>query len=55
MYWIHLRNMLCNILPRPVDSNGLIVVKLREDLNYRCYVYIEAVGPCVIFIGHFII
>ena len=25
---------ICNILPRPENSNGLIVAKLKENLNY---------------------
>ena len=28
-----------NVLPRPADSNGLIVVKLKQDLKYRGYVH----------------
>ena len=32
---------ICNILPRPADSNGLIVVKLKKGLKYRAYVYFE--------------
>ena len=39
----------CNILPRPADSNGLIVVKLKWDLKYRGYVYFEPVRPSVIY------
>ena len=39
---------ICNILPRPADSNGLIVVKLKRDLKYRGYVYFEPVRPNVI-------
>ena len=31
--------IICNILPRPADSNGLIGVKLRQDLKYRVHVY----------------
>ena len=31
--------IICNILPRPADSNGLIGVKLRRDLKYRVHVY----------------
>ena len=30
---------ICNILPRPSYSNGLIVVTLKRDLKYRGYVY----------------
>ena len=39
---------ICNILPRPAESNGLIVVKIKQDLKYRCYVYFEPVCPNVI-------
>ena len=38
-----------NILPRLADSNGLFVVKLKQDLKYRDYVYFEAVRPNVIY------
>ena len=34
-----------NIFPRPADSNGFIVVKLRQDVKYRGYVYFESVRP----------
>ena len=40
---------ICNILPRPADSNGLIVVTLKRDLKYRGYVYFEPVHPNVIY------
>ena len=40
---------ICNILPRPADSNGLIVVKLKRDLKYRGYLYFEPVCPNVIY------
>ena len=36
---------ICNILPRPADSNKFIVVKLKGDLKYRGYVYFEPVRP----------
>ena len=29
---------VCNILPRPAVSNGLIFVKLKRDLKYRGHV-----------------
>ena len=29
---------ICNILPKPANSNGLIVVKLERGLRYRGYV-----------------
>ena len=40
---------ICIILPRLVDSNGLLVVKLKRDLKYRGYVYLEPVRPNVIY------
>ena len=40
---------MCNILPRPADSNGLIVVKLKRDLKYKGYVYFKPVRPNVIY------
>ena len=40
---------ICNILPRPADSNGLIVVKLKRELKHRGYVYFETVRPNVIY------
>ena len=43
---------LCNILPRPADSNGLNVIKLKRDLIYRGYVYFEPVRPCAIYQTH---
>ena len=29
---------ICNILPRPAGSNGLIVVKLKRDFKYIIYI-----------------
>ena len=29
---------ICNILLRPADPNGLFVVKLKRDLEYKGYV-----------------
>ena len=40
---------ICNIFPRPADSNRLTVVKLKQDLQYRVYVYFEPVRPNVIY------
>ena len=40
-----------NILPKPVDSNGLIEVKLKRDLKYKGYIYFEPVRPNVIYQG----
>ena len=43
---------ICNILPRPADSSGLIAVKLKRDLKYKGYVYFEPVRPNVIYQAH---
>ena len=40
---------ICNILPRPADSNRLIVVKFKRDLKYIGYVHFEPVRPNVIY------
>ena len=40
---------ICNILPRPEFSSGLIVVKLKRDLKYRGRVYFEPVRPHIIY------
>ena len=34
---------VCNVLPRPINSNGLIIVKLMLHLRYRGLVYFEPV------------
>ena len=39
---------ISNTLPRPSDSNGLIIVKLKRKLEYRGHVYFEAVRPNII-------
>ena len=39
---------VCKILPRPADSNRIVIVKLKRKLQYRCYVYFESVRPNVI-------
>ena len=36
---------ICNILPRPAVSNGLIVVRMKRGLKYRGHVYFELVCP----------
>ena len=36
-------NVNCNMLPRPVDSNGLFIVKLKRKLEYKGHVLFEAV------------
>ena len=40
---------VCNILPRPSVSNGLIVVKLKRDLKYKGHVYFEPICAHVIY------
>ena len=37
----------CNTLPRPADSNGLLIVKLKRKLEYKCNVIFEAVRPAL--------
>ena len=34
-----------NMLPRPADSNGLIIVKLKQKLEYKGHIVFEAVRP----------
>ena len=36
---------ICNILPRPAVSNGLVIVKLKRDLKYKNHVYFEPLCP----------
>ena len=40
---------VCNILPRPAVSNGLILVKLKCNLKYRGHVYFKPVRPHIIY------
>ena len=35
----------CNVLPRPVNKKGLVIVKLKRHLRYRGYVCFESVRP----------
>lgn len=39
---------LCNTLPRPAVSNGLIAAKLKRDLKYSGHVYFHPVRPHMI-------
>ena len=41
---------LCNTLPRPADSNGIVLLKLKRKLQYRDrgHVYFESVKPSFI-------
>ena len=40
---------ICNILPRPTVSKGLVVVKLKRDLKYKGHVYFEPFRPHIIY------
>ena len=37
------------MLPRPVNNNGLVLVKPKRHLRYRGYVYFEPVRPSAIY------
>ena len=39
---------ICNVLPQGVDSNGLILVKLKRKLCYRGHVLFQSVRPNVV-------
>ena len=39
---------VCKTLPRPADSNGIVIVKLKRKLQYRSHVYFESIRPNVI-------
>ena len=38
----------CRVLPRPPDSSGIIVLKLKRKLQFRGHVYFQAVRPEVV-------
>ena len=40
---------ICKMLPRPADSNKLILVKLKRDLKYRSHAIFEPVRPTVVY------
>ena len=40
---------ICNVLPRPEVSKGLVFVKSKHDLKYRGHVYFEPVHPHIIY------
>ena len=42
-------DMVCNVLPRPINNNGLVLVKLKRHLRYQGYVYFEPVRPSAIY------
>ena len=41
-------SIICKVLQRAADSNGLILVKLKRHLNYRGHVIFEPVRPTVV-------
>ena len=38
----------CHVLPRPPDSSGIIMLKLKRKLQFRGHVYFQAVRPEVV-------
>ena len=38
----------CHVLPRPPDSSGIIMLKLKRRLQFRGHVYFQAVRPEVV-------
>ena len=38
----------CEVLPRPPDSSGIIMLKLKRKLQFRGHVYFQAVHPEVV-------
>ena len=38
----------CNILPRPPERSGIILLKLKRKLEFRGHVYFRAVHPQVV-------
>ena len=40
---------ICNTLPRPADSNGIVIVKLKRKFQNRGRTYFESVRPDIIF------
>ena len=38
----------CNMFPRPADSNGFIIVKLKSKLEYKGHAVFEAVKPDIV-------
>ena len=38
----------CNILPRPPERSGIILLKLKRKLEFRGHVYFQAVRPQVV-------
>ena len=38
----------CNILPRPPERSGIILLKLKRKLEFRGHVHFQAVRPQVV-------
>ena len=38
-------SQMCNVLPRPPDRSGIILLKLKRKLQFRGHVYFQAVRP----------
>ena len=38
----------CNTLPRPADSNGILIVKSKRKLEYKSHIIFEAVRPALV-------
>ena len=38
----------CKVLPRPVDSNGFLIVKLKRKLEYKYDGVFEVVRPTLV-------
>ena len=39
---------VCNILPRGIDSSGLVFVQLKRKMSYKWHVYSEGVRPQIL-------
>lgn len=40
---------ICYTLPRPADSNSIVVLKFQKKLQYRGHIYFESVKPDIFF------
>ena len=38
-------DVYCKMLPRPANSNGLLIVKLKRKLEYKGHKVFESVSP----------
>ena len=48
MFLLILMMYICNELPRPACSNGLLLLKLKRKLIYRGHVYFEPIRPDIV-------